>query len=646
MRDTGAVTRRALLIGSETYGLSGCDADVLLMRDVLAARGFDTIDIRRGTDAGRAGIVDGLDELAGSITGPADAVVLYYSGHGGRVARPDFEERRAARASAYFQFVVPYDMDESDTGDFRGFLSEEITWHQRRLTDAFHALGAVPNVTTILDCCHAGYMARGVETRPKSVDLSAKMFRIRGIRDHAISLMADMELHGLATNPDAVRLVACQPEESAFEFPSARGGRHGAMTDALATVIDELGDAPVSWATVADLVRRRVRSLVPEQRPDIEGPADRLLFSDRTLPSNALALSTVEGDLRIESAAMLGIEVGDEFTLVTAGAVDDDDDTAATAVVARMDGGDAVLAVTPADGAGQVGAGQVGGAVAVPTKLRRPPTPVALDVPGDAAADLRSRVAASVLLAEAPEPSSAVVRITTESGRFVLNDHAGGRWRVDPYPDTDDGRTRLIDDIEAIAIGHRLLDLPSGTGPSALDAVVAVELGAFAADGVVARPLHGERFPVGTSLALSFTNVAADPVFVWAFDVGVSGRSALLTNAAPSGTMLGPAGAEDDTVDLWDADGEQLVWPIDVPMSSTDGEPGRWETFVVLIADQRGDLSSLASRRVGARGAVTSALQAVMDEARTGVREVAPSVTGAPPLRYRIETVDFVLVPD
>lgn len=629
------MTRRALLIGSETYGLSGCEADVALMREVLTGRGFDPIEVRVGTDATRAGIIDGLDALVGSITGPDDAVVLYYSGHGGRVTRPDFEERRAARASVWFQFVVPVDMEESDTGDFRGLLSEELTWHQRRLTDAFAAIGAVPNVTTILDCCHSGYMARGIGTRQKSVDLSRKMFRMRGIRDHAIALAAEMELEGLVTNPDAVRLVACQPEESAFEFPSERGGHHGAMTDALATVFDDVGDTAVSWATVAELVRRRVRSLVPEQRPDIEGPADRLLFSDATIPSNALPVTTIDGDIRIESAEILGVEVDDEFSLVSV----QDDAAIASAVVGRMDGGDAVLVVTPASVAATV----AGGALAVPTRIRRPPALVHLDVPDRVAVDLRERLAGSLRLAEATEPAGALVRVTAEPDQLVLNDSMGDRWRVDPFPDTDDGRTRLIEEIESIAHGHRLLDLPSGSGSSALAPLITLGFGVIIHGEREPRQSHGERLAVATSLWMSFANTSTEPLFVWAFDVGVSGRSSLLTAAAPSGTMVGPAGAEDATADLWDDDGEQLVWPIDVPIESSTGVPGRWETFVVVMADQRGDLSSLASRRSGARGVATSPLQEAMDEARSGVREVA--APGGPPLRYRIETVDFLLVP-
>lgn len=409
------------------------------------------------------------------------------------------------------------------------------------------------------------------------------------------------------------------------------------MTDALASVIEQLGETSVSWTTIGDLVRRRVRSLVPEQRPEIEGPADRVVFSTQTVPANALAVSTVENDLRIECAMVLGIEVDDEFTLVAAA----DGATIASAVVGRIDGGDAVLVVQPATVADQVSAG----ALAVPTRVRRPPALVNLDVSGAAVADLRKRIAASVRLAEVAEPDGAFARITAASDGLVLNDHTGARWRVDPYADTDQGRNRLMDDVEAIAVGQRLLDLPSGAGESALDPVVTVEFGAITDGAHETRPLHGARFPVGTNVTLSFTNTGHEAVFVWVFDVGVSGRSTLLTNAAPSGTMLGAAGAEDDATDLWDDDGEQLVWPVDVPFTAGSGEPGRWESFVVLIADQRGDLSSLASRGAGARGMIGSPLEAVLDEARTGVREVAPSVAGEPSLRYRIETIDFLLVP-
>ena len=85
-------TRRAVLVGSETYGLAGCNADVALMAEVLGRRGFSDVEVRTGKDASRAGILDGLERLVAAIAAD-DAVVVYYSGHGGRIVRPDFAAR-------------------------------------------------------------------------------------------------------------------------------------------------------------------------------------------------------------------------------------------------------------------------------------------------------------------------------------------------------------------------------------------------------------------------------------------------------------------------------------------------------------------------------------------------------------------------
>lgn len=623
-----AGTGRALLIGSETYGLMGCDADVGLMNDTLTARGFDDIAVRTGTDATRAGIVDGFERLIGSL-GPDDAVVVYYSGHGARVVRPDFADRQADGLSVNFQFIVPFDLADSDTGDFRGVLSEELTEFQRRLTDSFRTRGTTPNVTTILDCCHAGYMARNIDARPKSVD--AKSFRMRGVREHLEQLGGEAQLSGLVTNPDAVRLVACQPEQSAYEFPSARGGRHGALTDALATVLDGLGATPVSWAVVGDLVRRRVRALQPEQRPEVEGPSGRQLFSTASVPSLGALPVTVIGDAAsIEGAELLGLAVGDEFRIVVAGA----EDVVGTAVVSRLEGGAAVLEVA-GDAATALAAGT---GLAVPMRISVPRLLVHIGDVVAPAADLRNDIVNSTRLLPTADVTEAFAGVGpgTRPDTLALLDPVGDRWRIDDVPADRAGRLTMIDTLETIAVGHRVLDLASGQGLNQLDPPPTI---AFALADGTALPQHGARLHAGQRVGLTIRNTGADTVFVWVFDIGVSGRSALLTNAAPSGTTLGPAGTEDDVLDVWGPAGVALFWPPDVPTTSE-----RAESFVVLVADRRADLSSLSSRPGATRGRPRSPLDAVVAEARTGTREVAPSDDG-PPLRYRLDAVEFFLTP-
>ena len=189
-------------------------------------------------------------------------------------------------------------------------------------------------------------MARNIDSRPKSIDVEqtvlrdAKSFRMLGISEHLQKLGREVELSGIVTNPDAVRMVACQPEESAYELASTRGGRHGAMTDALATVLDGLGDAAVPWAVVGDLVRRRVRALQPEQRPEVEGPSERLPFSAASAAaSDALAITTIRGVSTVEAGELLGLAVGDELDIVAAA----DGERVGEATVKELAGGAAVL---------------------------------------------------------------------------------------------------------------------------------------------------------------------------------------------------------------------------------------------------------------------------------------------------------------
>ena len=86
--------KRALLIGSQTGGLTGVHGDVEVMADALVALGFE---VRRHIEAAAtsAAIVDAYRALIAD-TAADDAAVVYYSGHGGRMPN----EQRDADPSA------------------------------------------------------------------------------------------------------------------------------------------------------------------------------------------------------------------------------------------------------------------------------------------------------------------------------------------------------------------------------------------------------------------------------------------------------------------------------------------------------------------------------------------------------------------
>ena len=120
------MTRRALLVGSATGGLVGVDTDVALLQDELGRRGFDAVRVLAGTDATRAGILDGLRRLISETQG-GDDVVVAYSGHGARVPFAHPDARLAAGQGGYLHFVVPTDFAQSTTTDFRGVLAGELS---------------------------------------------------------------------------------------------------------------------------------------------------------------------------------------------------------------------------------------------------------------------------------------------------------------------------------------------------------------------------------------------------------------------------------------------------------------------------------------------------------------------------------------
>ena len=80
---TGGVSwrNRALLIGSQTGGLTGVHTDVKAMADRLAHWGFAT-KLCIGGEATRQGILAQYKALIDQ-TSAGDPVVVYYSGHGG-----------------------------------------------------------------------------------------------------------------------------------------------------------------------------------------------------------------------------------------------------------------------------------------------------------------------------------------------------------------------------------------------------------------------------------------------------------------------------------------------------------------------------------------------------------------------------------
>lgn len=259
----------ALLIGAQTYDLTGVGNDVDTMSELLGRRGFTSTRCE-GPLATRAGILDAYERLIRD-TRPDDAVVVYYSGHGGLAVAPPALAPAGRTALPRLQFIVPTDYAESTSSDFRGITAAELSVLLVRLANR------TDNITVVLDACHAAHLSRGD-------DLLVKALRQRAFLDVAEHLSRQRrrglhpEVRHVLGNQSAVRVVACGRDRSAYEYTDRAGRRVGVFTEAVARTLAETGDQQATWAGLLPRIRARVSAVVPWQRPEAEGPAQRLLF--------------------------------------------------------------------------------------------------------------------------------------------------------------------------------------------------------------------------------------------------------------------------------------------------------------------------------------------------------------------------------
>ena len=617
------MAKRALIIGSQTFGLAGVEADVALMAETLSARGF-AVALHTGDGATRAAILGAYEQLIDDTPpGSTDAVVVYYSGHGGRIPLPGWQELQHAGKRSHLHFIVPSDMAASTETDFRGILAEELSDLQRRLT------ARTENVTTILDCCHSATMSRDPDVFPKAV---ARDFPPSAAVDLLAAL--DAEAAARATELDtsnrlAVRVVACDPVQSAYERESSLGGRHGALTEQLVIALREIGDRPVSWRVLGDRIRRSVTSTLPMQRPEIEGPADRLPFSlARRRAADALPVVVTGDAAAIPSARLFGLAVGDEFRLIA-----DDETELGTATVESLDRDRAKLTVERTR-AGRPLPADVS-ALPVRTASRRA---VRLDLPAASSAAVGARIEQSPLLRLAGDhDAEAPVASIGDQGGLTVADGTGLAVTDTPLPADDAGIGKAVSIAERIAKAERLRGLASGSGDKGKAAgSVVVELASH--DGAtVPRKRAGERLYVGERISVSITNAADETLYVALFDIDTSYRVTLVSSDEPAGWRLAPGEAK---VVGGDA-GVALAWDDDVPRSAE-----RLETLLVVAANAPQQFGLLETPPdAGARGTGLSDLEALLVEASSGTRGWPATAGGGQATRYRAEAIDFYLVP-
>ncbi len=620
------MTRKALLIGAQTHGLTGVLNDVEEMARTLEPRAFRVTRLITPA-ATRAGILEAYEKLIADAR-PDDVFLVYYSGHGGTLDEPVGPDLR---------FIVPDDFADSSEDDFRGITGVELSVLVARLTDI--AL----NTTVVIDCCHAAHMSRRLDLRVRSLLRPARVHPTYATVQRHVARLVDaglpVHLRALISNPHAVRVVACAPAESAWEGTNRDGTPMGLFTDALCRTLRETDGLRVNWSTLINTVRRSVQELQPVQRPEAEGPAGRLPFATTDVePMDTLPVAVVAPDrIQLLGAPLLGVEPGDEFTIMPAGATGPRSGPAiGTATVER-------LLPTTAVAQLRLDAGQSvpADARAHRTRTAAPPLPVRLPEDHPAAGELARAMTLRSLLR--PGRDARIEVAADPQGRLVVRDEAGPLHP--PYPATALGIGSIMDNLQRVAQATALRRL-HGDPHRPLTHGVTIEWG---------RVRNGLQEPLALSGALLFAyaderiylrlrNEGDQAMFVSLLNIGISSRIAVLTAADPGGIRLAKGATYTHG---WNEDRQQLTGvPVTWP-ENTDTTAARPETVLALISDGPVDVSVL--RQSGVRGLTAqpggaSELAGLLAQIAAGTSR---DVGDAPParVRYAVQPIDFTVSP-
>ncbi len=569
------MAQRALVLGSQIEGLRGVDNDARRMAAMLDARRF-AVDLRIGADASRAGMLAGYDQLIGASSA-GDAAVVYYCGHGYHAV--------VAQEGRSWQCIAPTDLRAGTVTDWRGITAWELSIKQAQLT------AKTSNVTVILDCCHSGQLSRsdGVEgARPRALPHPVQT----GFAHHLAALRATygraFDAVDPVGNPHAVRVIACGQTEAAFEYPDAAGEYHGAFTDVLIDVLMQVGTAPVSWGAIIGAIRTRVLRRFVRQRPDVEGPARRGLFSLAEHDDlRRVAVAAAGEQFQLSVGQLTGAAIGDVYGVLSADSpIHDDAPPLAELEVVEV-------FATTARAHWMTGIHRIpGDAVAVPISRRVPRWAVTVDGTGAPRAAVEAAIAASPTLRMSPPGevgSLATVRV--ENDTVTIEDAGGPLFPPARFPSELDGVLAHLANL-GVAQGIRELEGEHGV----LAGELAIELGTVR-DGRSQRlPDHGAVLGLRDRYCVNVERLGQRPLFVHVLNISARGKIALLTHFARGGVALD---RRNPSVMLGQgADGAVtgvgLRWPEGLPSNGMS----RLTEFVVIATPTTSDLSGLETQEL------------------------------------------------
>lgn len=254
-----------------------------------------------------------------------DFVYIHYSGHGGR-ATTHFPKLKGNLGKD--EALVPTDIGTSDAKYLRDV---ELAYIFKRMVDKGLLL------TVVLDSCHSGGAARGVDsdirglsvidTTPRPEEsLVASSEELIAAWNLNSNTTRNVTASGWLPEPSGYTLLAaCRDNEFAQEYPFDGRERNGALTYWLLDSLKKLG-TQVSYKTLHDRLLAKIHSQFEQQTPMLQGDSNRLIFGSQSV-SHQLAVPILKVDLAknkvlLQIGEAYGVRVGAEFAVYSLGTTD------------------------------------------------------------------------------------------------------------------------------------------------------------------------------------------------------------------------------------------------------------------------------------------------------------------------------------
>ncbi|CAH0033270.1 unnamed protein product [Clonostachys rhizophaga] len=596
--------------------------------------------------ATKAQILAAWEDIVGK-TSQEDALVIYYSGHGGIAERDS--EATSEKGRRRLLYLIPVDFGESKEDDWRGISDLELSKLLYRATKK------TDNVTLILDCCHSTRMARAPGI-VKSIDPNDYPEILKHIAKMMDEGQFDVNFHH-ERNPKAICVVAAAETDSAYER-SFQVSNSIIQMSVLVEALDKAlpgeseQNSRVSWRSIMLRIEDRLKLNCPSQSPQIEGDDLRFAFSlEKTNPHGAIPISFYSGSPMLHGGHLHGLKEKDVYGVMPFGEE-------------RLDPGKQIAEVVvdqvgPIRSLGSFTGHPLSsfddGVKAFPKDKGLGKMAVALRCSNEYADQIRLSLQNSRFLrVSATDEDPTLATIEASNSKLLIRSHEGcgdggdatvllAEWQLDNLEgkNLNSWINKSVSILESLARSRHLLSMQGNTQVDSVSQQIDIEWG-IVINGKT-QPFSTEIVTVeeGENLYLKIRNIGKSKLWVSIFDICAESVT-LLSDGSPIGHEIG----EDGVYTYGEIDfmcrlvGSEMSWPDGVPKAKQMPE-----TLVLVVTDGPIDLRGLTTSSDTPRDTNDiSALRELMENLGSGgARNVPPESRRRAYLSYGIRRLFFQL---